>query len=79
VRQAVKEYLTYNHEVTDTDRDGLGIPIHKTTHTPAPVATEASEADIDTSVIGRLIIAFSSLKRDTDTKRQNPPDSTAWK
>jgi hypothetical protein len=58
VRQAVREYLTYNHEVTDTDRDGLGIPIHKTTRTPAPVATEAPEADIDTSVIGRLIIAF---------------------
>jgi hypothetical protein len=50
--------LTWNHEVTDTDRDGLGIPIHKTTRTPAPVATEAPESDIDTSVIRRLIIHF---------------------
>jgi hypothetical protein len=58
VRQSVKEYLAYNHEVTDEDRDGLGIPVHKTTRTPAPVAKEAPEADIDTSVIGRLTISF---------------------
>ncbi|MDR1171363.1 MAG: hypothetical protein LBL24_02800 [Bacteroidales bacterium] len=58
VRLSVKEYLAYNHEVTDEDRDGLGIPVHKTTRTPSPVAKEAPEADTDTSVIGRITIGF---------------------
>ncbi|MDR1153725.1 MAG: hypothetical protein LBL04_03360 [Bacteroidales bacterium] len=58
VRLSVKEYLAYNHEVTDEDRDGLGIPVHKTTRTPAPVAKDAPEADTDTSVIGRITIGF---------------------
>jgi hypothetical protein len=70
VRQAVKEYLTWNHEVTDTDRDGLGIPIYKTTRTPAPVATEAPDSDIDTSVIGRLIIHF--FEKGSSHKKAKP-------
>ncbi|MDR1273273.1 MAG: hypothetical protein LBK12_01870 [Odoribacteraceae bacterium] len=57
-RNAVNEYLTYNHEVTNEDRDGLGIPTRKTTRTPAPVADESPDADVDTSVIGHVGIAF---------------------
>ncbi|MDR0667967.1 MAG: hypothetical protein LBF90_05045 [Prevotellaceae bacterium] len=40
-RQTVNEYLTYNHLVTDEDRDGFGLPIHKSGRTPAPVAGNA--------------------------------------
>ena len=40
IRQAVKEYLMYNPAVTDADRDGLGLPIHKTTRTPVPPPTQ---------------------------------------
>jgi hypothetical protein len=58
VRQAVKEYLVYNHAVTDPDRDVLGLPIHKTTRTRAPIAINAPDAEVDTSTIGRLIIHF---------------------
>ncbi|MDR2064240.1 MAG: hypothetical protein LBP85_00815, partial [Prevotellaceae bacterium] len=43
LRQAVKEYLTNNHLVSDEDRDGLGIPIHKTTHTPFTLEFDESE------------------------------------
>ena len=57
-RGMVKEYLTYNHLVTDEDRRGMGLPIHKTTHTDAPVATKAPDFDVDTSVIGRVGINF---------------------
>ncbi|MDR2292639.1 MAG: hypothetical protein LBE11_04100 [Prevotellaceae bacterium] len=44
--------------VTDEDRDGLGIPIYKTTRTPAPVATTYPDFDVDSSVIRRLTIHF---------------------
>jgi hypothetical protein len=58
IRKAVAEYLAHNHLVTDTDRDGLGIPIRKTTHTPSPVAKTYPEFEIDTSVLRCLIINF---------------------
>jgi hypothetical protein len=58
IRQTVKEYLAYNHNVTDDDRVGLGIPIHKKTHTPAPVADAAPDFDIDSGTVYRLIIYF---------------------
>jgi hypothetical protein len=58
VRTAIKEFLTYNRLVNDTDRDGLGIPIHKTTRTSAPVAHEAPDVDVDTSVLAHVSIHF---------------------
>ncbi|MDR1584168.1 MAG: hypothetical protein LBS55_13105 [Prevotellaceae bacterium] len=70
LRQAVKEYLTFNHAVTDEDRDGLGLPIYKDKRTPAPVATKAPDFDVDTSVIGRVGINF--YEKDGDHKRGKP-------
>jgi hypothetical protein len=58
LRQVVKEYLTFNHEVTDEDRDGLGLPIYKETRTPTPVAITYPDFDIDSSTIRRLTIHF---------------------
>ncbi|MDR1385915.1 MAG: hypothetical protein LBJ67_18990 [Planctomycetaceae bacterium] len=58
LRQDIKEYLTYNHLVTDADRDNMGLPIHKTTHTPAPIATTYPDFDIDSSTLRRLTIHF---------------------
>jgi hypothetical protein len=34
LRVFIREYLAYNHLVTDEDRDKLGIPIHKTDRKP---------------------------------------------
>jgi hypothetical protein len=58
VRQAVKEYLINNHLLTEEDFKGLGLPIHKTTRTPSPVATTYPEFFIDSSVIRRVTIHF---------------------
>jgi hypothetical protein len=58
IQQDVKEFLMFNRLVTNEDRDNLGIPIHKTTKTPSPVADEAPDADVDTSVIGHVGIHF---------------------
>ncbi|MDR1347329.1 MAG: hypothetical protein LBJ63_02710 [Prevotellaceae bacterium] len=58
IREVLKAYVTYNPAVTDEDRKSMGLPIHKTTRTPSPVATDAPDTDIDTSVIGRVTIHF---------------------
>jgi hypothetical protein len=58
LRQAVREYLANNHLVNNADRDGLGIPIRKTSRTPSPVAKTYPDCDIDCSVIRRLSIHF---------------------
>jgi hypothetical protein len=46
VRQFVKEYLEYNHLVTDEDRILMGLPVHDTQPTPAPVAKTTPKAEI---------------------------------
>jgi hypothetical protein len=58
VRVDVKGYITYNPAVNDGDRTSMGLPIHKTTHTPAAIATTYPDYDIDSSVIRRLKINF---------------------
>jgi hypothetical protein len=68
VRQAVNEYLTHNHLLTEVDRDNLGLPIHKRTHTHAPVAEHPPIFTFDTSTVGRVHIHFHAL----DTHRGRP-------
>jgi hypothetical protein len=46
LRQAIAEYLTHNHLLTDGDRQLLGLPVHKTTHTPVPAPTTVPEAEV---------------------------------
>jgi hypothetical protein len=58
MRQQIKEHLTYNQAVSDVDRTTLGLPIHKTSRTPAPVAETHPGFEVDTSCIRRLIIHF---------------------
>ncbi|MDR1984058.1 MAG: hypothetical protein LBQ28_04450 [Prevotellaceae bacterium] len=45
-RVVLKAYVTYNPAVSNADRDAMGLPIHKTTRTPAPVPTDVPEAEI---------------------------------
>jgi hypothetical protein len=62
VRQLVKEYLTNNHLMTDEYRTELGLPIHDPTPTPAPVADEAPEMEVDTSTIGQVTFRHRGAK-----------------
>jgi hypothetical protein len=41
IRQTVNQYLASNPAVSNTDRDGLGIPIRSKSRHPAPVADKA--------------------------------------
>jgi hypothetical protein len=57
-RKLIRTYLTYNPALTDKDREDMGLPIHKTTRTPAPVAATYPNFDIDSSVIRCLSVHF---------------------
>jgi hypothetical protein len=72
VRQLVKEYLTNNHLVTNEDRDGLGLPIYKTTRTPSAVAKTYPAVWIDSSIIRRLIIHFGDQEKNKESKAKPP-------
>jgi hypothetical protein len=70
VRVSTGEYLMRNHLLTVGDREMLGLPIHKTTRTPAPVADAAPDFDIDSHTIYRLIIHF--FERGSDHSKAKP-------
>jgi hypothetical protein len=61
LRALIKEYLSFNHALTNEDRDDLGLPIPKASRTPAPVADTYPGFRIDSSVLRLLIIHFFSL------------------
>jgi hypothetical protein len=71
LRRVVGEYLIRNHLLTHEDFKMLGLPIHKTTRTPAPVAESYPDFDIDSSMIRCLIIHF--FDRSGEHKRAKPP------
>jgi hypothetical protein len=58
VRVFVKAWLAYNPVISDEDRDRMGLPVHKTTRTPAPVATTFPTFVVNSGTIRRLIIDF---------------------
>ncbi|MDR1527702.1 MAG: hypothetical protein LBS46_08575 [Dysgonamonadaceae bacterium] len=70
LRQVVKEFLSFNHAVTDEDREGLGLPVYKTTRTPSPIAEKSPDLDVDTSVPGRITIHF--FDKDSGHKKGKP-------
>ena len=41
LRGLVRSFLTYNPLLSDKDREDMGLPVHKKTHTAAPVADKA--------------------------------------
>jgi hypothetical protein len=69
LRTFVKEYLTWNHLVTDEDRDNLGLPVYKKTRTLLPVPTSYPSFKIDSSMIRVLGIYF----RDAESEGRAKP------
>jgi hypothetical protein len=68
-RILLKAYVTYNPAVTDADRDVMGLPIHKTTHTPVHEPTTVPEAEVKLPSPGVVEIHF----RDAGSKRKAKP------
>ena len=69
LRQAVTEYLTHNHLLTDGDRQLLGLPVHKTTRTPVPPPTDKPDFTIEPLGGSRLTIHFHA--HDEERERAN--------
>jgi hypothetical protein len=70
IRKSVKSYLIDNPLLTEDDLTMLGLPVHKTTRTPAPVAGTAPDFDINSNTICHLIIHF--FEKDGDHKKAKP-------
>ncbi|MDR3199437.1 MAG: hypothetical protein LBU34_16330 [Planctomycetaceae bacterium] len=68
LRAFIKSYLTYNPLVSDPDRESMGLPIHKTKHTPIPPPTTYPEAEIDTSIIRQVAIHFRDYRSENKAK-----------
>jgi hypothetical protein len=68
VREIVREYLTANHLVTDEDRTSMGLPIHKTSRTPAPVQTDAPESNTVLNTIRCVEIHFRKMGSKSNAK-----------
>jgi hypothetical protein len=69
LRHLVKS-LQSNHRITPDDLRSMGIAIPTTTRTPSPVADKSPDADVDTSIIGRLTIHF--FEKGNQHKRGKP-------
>jgi hypothetical protein len=71
IRDLNRVYLANGPAVTDEDRMNMGLPIHKTTRTPAPVAKTHPAFRVDTGMMYRLIIHFHA--EGSDKPRAKPP------
>jgi hypothetical protein len=71
IREVNRVYLANGPAVTDEDRMNMGLPIHKTTRTPAPVADNAPAFRVDTGTMYRLIIHFFTAG--SEKSRAKPP------
>jgi hypothetical protein len=58
LREFLKSFVTYNPEVTDVDRDQMGLPIHKPNPEPSPIPDLFPVAEVDSSIPRQLTIHF---------------------
>lgn len=68
LRQLVRQHIANNEETTDDDRVTLGVPIPKTTRTPAPVPATYPDFTVDTSLLRQLTIHFHEHDKKTSAK-----------
>jgi hypothetical protein len=69
VRTYVRAYLINNPAVTDEDKTEMGLPIHKTTHTPIPVPNTSPQLTVSTETRRRLTVLY----RDEGSGRRGKP------
>jgi hypothetical protein len=70
VRQFVREHLAFNSDISDEERERVGLPIRKSGRTPSPIAKDSPDCDVDTSVIGHITILF--FERGSKHKKGKP-------
>jgi hypothetical protein len=68
IRQATAEHLTYNRMVSNSDRENLGLPVHKTSRTRAPVASTYPWVHVLSDTIRHITINYGS----SETSKAKP-------
>jgi hypothetical protein len=58
LRAFINEYITFNHLVTDEDRDNMGLHIRSKDRKPVPVPATYPTFTVDSSIIRVLLILF---------------------
>jgi hypothetical protein len=61
-RMFIRRFIDLNPQVTNADRDDMGLPIYKTTRDPAPVATMFPWVKIITNLIRHLSFDFGGAE-----------------
>jgi hypothetical protein len=74
IRQLTKEYLISNHLITEEQLLQLGLPVHDTKPTPAQVAKEAPEVDVDTSVSEQ--VTYLIYQKGAKNRQGKPDDQS---
>jgi hypothetical protein len=69
IRLAVKRFLIANPHVSNKDREDIGLPVYKTTHTPIPVPTTLVKTKVSWPTPGVVEIAF----RDSEAEGRAKP------
>ena len=62
LREFIRSYLTYNLQLTDQGREDIGLPVHKKTHTDAPVADKAPYVAVSGDGPRRVRFDFGATK-----------------
>jgi hypothetical protein len=71
LRSLVKSYLAYNPLVSDTDRESLEIPVHKTTRTPVPPPTDLVEFLLKQMAGSRVEVTFFPVSVNSTAKEHH--------
>jgi hypothetical protein len=68
VRLYVKEYLINNHVISDEERERMGLPVYKSTRTPAPVAEDAPWLKAFTNLLRHVTFKYGG----SETSKAKP-------
>ncbi|GHT70624.1 hypothetical protein FACS1894110_22430 [Spirochaetia bacterium] len=69
LRTFIKAYLIYNPDVTDADRENMGLPLHDGTRTPVPPPSTIPEIELDSSIIRQVSVHF----KDSGSEKRGKP------
>jgi hypothetical protein len=69
-RQFLKEYITYNSNVTNKDRDDLNVTIHKEYRSKSNAPTDPITIDLETKSVHRVRVGYHHVNSRSTSKPQ---------
>jgi hypothetical protein len=78
LRRLIKACIIENLAVTDAQRELMGLPIHKTTRTPAPVEKNPPYIEIVTDTLRELILKYGTSKHSKAKPEGQHGVETVW-